>query len=85
MRTDREVKKDFEDPAFKLSDIEAQVATLKRETNAIFLTPKPKPPAEEKKEEKKEDAEMKPEENKEAPKADAEMKDEGAAPEQAAQ
>ena len=45
MRTDREVKKDFEDPAFKLSDIEAQVATLKRETSAIFLTPKPKPPA----------------------------------------
>ena len=75
MRTDREVKKDHEDPAFKLSDIEAQVATLKRETNAIFATPKPKPPAPE---EKKEDAEMKPEDKKEEAKADAEMKDEGA-------
>lgn len=76
VRTDREVKKDFEDPAFTLNEIENQIMALKRETNAIFATPKPAPPAEE----KKEDAEMKTD-NKEEPKADADMKDEGAAPE----
>ena len=82
VRTDREVKKDYEDPAFKLSDLEAQTKNLKRETDVIFATPKPKPPAPEEK--KEENAEMKSEEKKDEPAAagDAEMKDEGAAPQQ---
>ena len=79
---DRAAKKDFEDPAFKLADLEAQISTLKTETNAIFATPPPKaesPPKE------KEDAKMNGDAEKEkenAPDAapaneDAEMKAEG--------
>lgn len=65
------MKKDHEDPAFKLADLEAQIKIMKNETTAIFCTPKPKPPAPEKTEEKKEDTEMKPDDKPaEDPKAD---------------
>ena len=73
VKADKAAKQLHEDPAYTLDQIIAAIETCKRETEAIFNLPPPKPASPEKKAEEAGSSEKKAET---APEADAEMKDE---------